>query len=173
LHHSSSLHTLSCRSRNLLHHQPHACYHSTTYSPLFQLKQRGPRVVSDCAAHAYMHISCSTLPFILLRPAIKHYPSQPLRVTRYNLYIEDPFISFCLMQARRPALPVIDNARGAKLLLDCSLNDVSLLLFGRPGAYQVDLYCVSPWAVKAVLNTPRRRRCADPTCMLCTCCVGY
>ena len=45
------------------------------------------------------------------------------------------------MQARRPALPVIDNARGAKLLLDCSLNDVSLLLlFGRPGAYQVDLY---------------------------------
>jgi hypothetical protein len=30
---------------------------------------------------------------------------------------------------------------------------------------------MSPWAVKAVLNTHRRRRCADPTCMLCTRCV--
>ena len=27
--------------------------------------------------------------------------------------------------------------------------------------------CVSPWAVKAVLNTNRRRRCTDPTRMRC------
>jgi hypothetical protein len=123
------------------------------------------------------------LSFILLCPAIKHYPSQPIRVTRYYLYLEDPFIPFCLMQARRPCLgiatlsqmessllPVIDNVRGVKLLfrLDCSLNDGSLLLFsGWPHSWRLpgrSLPCASPWAVKAVLNTHRRRRSADPTC---------
>lgn len=86
------------------------------------------------------------------------------------------------MQARRPCLgiatisqmessllPVIDNVRGVRLLfrLDYSLNDGSLLFSGWPHSWRLpgrSLPCASPWAVKAVLNTHRRRRSADPTC---------
>jgi hypothetical protein len=91
----------------------------------------------------------------------------------------------CLANATIPRmesslLPVIDNGQGCKpvVSLDYTLNDGSLLLFsGRPHSLALTRLisaCASPWAVKAVsTNMLRRRRCADPTCMRCTRCVGW
>ena len=98
----------------------------------------------------------------LLCLAIKHYPSQPLRTTRNCLYIEDPFIPFCLNQPDESAQGVsgqCNNLRNGKFIatsnwqrqgrkvvfcLVGSLNDVFSLLFsGSPHSWappRPDLY---------------------------------
>jgi hypothetical protein len=109
LHHSSShppyVIFAAAAASNLLHHQPHSVLqHIPTHTPFSNLNNVGLALsVAALRVHSCTFTCCSTLSFILLCPAIKHYPSQPLRVTRYYLYLEDPFIPFCLMQARRPA----------------------------------------------------------------------
>jgi len=90
-----------CTTRPAIHH---SSFHSTTHtcpSPFSNLKQTWAsrcRWLRSAGIHA-TPTCCSALAFILLCPAIKHYPSQPLRETRFRPYIEDPFIPFCLTQA--------------------------------------------------------------------------
>ncbi|KAH9990565.1 hypothetical protein BJV77DRAFT_1011869 [Russula vinacea] len=73
-----------------------------TPSPFSNLNNVG-FALSRCAyLHAHPPVAELSLSFSCA--VIKRYPSQPFRVTRYCLYIEDPFIPFCLTQARMACL---------------------------------------------------------------------
>ncbi|KAI0286070.1 hypothetical protein BGY98DRAFT_256785 [Russula aff. rugulosa BPL654] len=100
---------------NLLHHQPHSILLHTHPSPFFQLKQRGPRVVSGCAARALMH-------FHLLLSSLFHSPlSCHQTLSLATTPVPHASAQVCLGIATNPLmdsslLPVINNVRGTMLL---------------------------------------------------------
>jgi hypothetical protein len=122
-HRPPSHHMLSCRSRSQQFVASPTSFFSNIYPPLppfFNLNSVHLALsVAALRVHSCTFTCCSALSFILLCPAIKHYPSQPLRETRYYLYLEDPFIPFCLMQARRPAWALQQSLNG-KFIAACN-----------------------------------------------------
>ena len=184
---------------NLLRHQPPACYHLSLQhipSPFSNLNNVALALsVAALRVHTCTFICCSALALILLYGHQTLYlattpgnPLLPIYRRPFHPLLPHAGAQACLANATIPRmesslLPVIDKGQGCKAVvsLDYTLNDGSLLLFsGRHhnGPHSLALTrlisaCTSPWAVKAVSNMPRRRRCADPTCMRCTRCVGW